>query len=268
MSTKVFWGLLGAILVGWIVLFVTVVMGQMETYNAESTKLDRRVKSMRDYAALPEDELPTESLLEKKQNLYDNWERNVEAAQRFYEDREARVVGGIERNQAVWVARYRDEFEALGQRYRTATGLAAEEALPFDRMEEFGEHDLEFYEKAWKVQRFLIGEITDAGGRILEYKYSLSQRDRTELTEERPHPNFEVDEVVIKATLPPERLTRHLSKVLAHPDLNFGLHEFVVGKDPSDLVTDVIREIPEGGSRMDEPQVRFHVVWNVLTWSP
>mgnify|MGYP003339553133 CR=1 FL=1 len=64
MSDKVFWSLLGAEVVLWIVLFVVIVMPKMADYDSVSAKLKRQQKDLKEYSRKVDRELPTEDLVE------------------------------------------------------------------------------------------------------------------------------------------------------------------------------------------------------------
>jgi len=272
MSDKVFWSILGVILVAVIGLFVGLVSPKMSTYAQKTKELDGRVKAMSKFAGNAPNELPSAALLEAKQGYEREWERSVAAARGFYESRETRIAGPVRQiggNRANWVAQYRDAFADLATRYRQAHGLAEDAALPFAELEEPGpQADLVQAEKAWRVQSLLLEEVLAGGGEVISYT-TQNQKARESQDKEDPRPGFSLDQVTLKAKVPPARLTGFLEKILGHEDLVLEIDRLVVGKDPTSLFYDIVQK-KENGTVPDpvEPAVIISLTVNVLTWKP
>lgn len=271
MSDKVFWSILGVILVAVIGVFVGVVSPKMTDYSEATAKLDSQLKAMANFAKKAPDELPSETLLEAKRRTEREWQRGIAAARAFYESREGRIgapVRAIGGNRANWIAKYRDGFAALAARYREARGLAADAALPFAELEEpDAQADLVQAEKSWRVQSLLIGEVIDAGGEVLAYT-AQNRRAAESQSKDDKRPSFTLDQVTLKATFPPTRLTGFLERILGDPDLILEVDELVVGKDPKSLIFDVVRKQERGDPDPVEPAIVFSLRLNILTWSP
>jgi len=272
MSDKVFWSILGVILVAVIGLFVGLVMPKMDRYSELSTQLDGRVKAMSKFAGMEPTELPSEALLGAKKSYQSSWQRGVEEARAFYEAREERIAEPVRRiggNRANWLAQYRDSFAALAARYREARGLAAEEPLPFAELEEPDPAvDLVHYEKSWRVQSLLIEGVIDAGGEMISYA-AQQKRAMESQNKEDPRPSFSLDQVTFKAKLPPSKLSGFLHELLAHDELTLEIEELVVGKDSKSLIYDLARKkAKETDPDPVEPEVIVSMILNILTWKP
>ncbi len=267
MSEKVFWSVLGGLLLGFVAALALVVYPKISEYSTASAKLQKEVAKMKKYAKMEPAELPTRALSDKKRVFIEEWQSNVDSARRFHEDREKRLSGSISQNKALWEAGYKDDFRTLGERYRLVAKLPDDVELPFKTIENLDEKDLTLadYEKSWRVQKLLISEIIDAEGTVLEY---LTQpgRQRESQNKDDPRPNFKLDQVTLKAKLAPKLLTELLTRVLGHPDLTLELASMVVGKDPRKLIPDVVQV--KDSAVGDEPQVVVRLTFNVLTWSP
>ena len=79
MSDKVFWSLLGAEVVVWIVLFVLLVMPKMSEYDSVTDKLRKQQKSLREYSKRVDRDLPTKDLLDAEEKFNASWEKQCAA---------------------------------------------------------------------------------------------------------------------------------------------------------------------------------------------
>ncbi len=275
MSEKIFWGSLGAILLGWIVIFFLVVWGQIGHYETVSAQLAKNVNAMKKYSKRSPEELPTERILEKLTRYNQSWKKNVDDAVDFFESREARLKSGMpSQNKNSWLAGYRDSYESLAKDYRASLSLEADDDLPFEKIEienngnEYQLEDLLRAERQWLVQQLVISEVIAAGGSVSEFE-TIDKRKRDDLNEDvDPRKDFDLDRITIQVKMPPSRITRLIHKALDHSLLNMELNSILVGKDQAALIGDVVFKVDAEGERIAEPPVMAWMVWSVLAWKP
>ncbi len=275
MSEKVFWGSLGGILLGWIVLFFLVVWGQIDQYGKVSAQLAKNVSAMKKHSKRTPEELPTDLILNKLTRFNESWKKNVDNAVDFFESREARLKSGMpSQNKNTWLAGYRDAYEALAKDYRASLELEVDEDVPFEKIEieDNGSasqlEDLLRAERQWLIQQLFISEVIAAGGSVSEFE-SIDKRKRDDLNEEGdPRMNFDLDQITIQVKMPPSRVTRLIHKALDHSLLNLELNSILVGKDQAALIGDVVFKVDAEGDTIAEPPVMARMVWNVLAWKP
>jgi hypothetical protein len=268
MKNKVFGSILGGLFALWVAVFLLVVYPKIQEYGAVKKSLGNRVKSMEKYAKATPEELPTQSLLQKKDQYYGEMERGVDEVKRFHQTRDDRIQRDIPASRDLWVARYRDAYDLLGSEYRQATGLAEEQPLPFPRMEKFDEGETADYERAWRVQKLLVGEIIAAGGEVHSYSAASSAKERESNRKDDPRPGFVVDRVTLKGKIPPREMSDFLGHILGDDLLVLEVDGLVVGKDLRAISPEVVQDLPEGAEAPSEPRVLIALDLNVLTWQP
>ncbi|MGE4620393.1 MAG: hypothetical protein AAEJ04_11360, partial [Planctomycetota bacterium] len=126
MKDKVFWSVLGAILLGWIILFFLLVWPKMTAYESVTKKLSRSNRAIQKYAKMDSGELPTEDLVEAEEKYLANWRKQIDRAEAFHQNRAALFIEGVVGDLSAWSTRYRDDFELLQSRYRKHVGPADE----------------------------------------------------------------------------------------------------------------------------------------------
>jgi len=157
MSDKVFWSLLGAEVVLWIVLFVIVVVPKMSEYDSVSAKLKRQQKDLKEYSRKVDRDLPTEDMVKAEEKYLESWSKEIDRAEEFYSSRVSRFAEGTSSDLSGWSTRYRDGFDLLVKRYRSEVGLDAAAELPFLAQEDLDDVDkIVNYERRWKVQSHLV----------------------------------------------------------------------------------------------------------------
>ena len=273
MQDKTFWSILGALVLGWIVLFyMLVVGGGMKTYSEKSSSLKSKVRAMKDFAEMAPEDLPTEELLDRKTAEIEAKEKMLADAQQFFIDRENRLFAGAAiNNKAAWEGRYRDQYALLGDEYRRAHPPAEDaeevEDLPFALLEnKILEGDLSQAERLWRTQKLVVEAVLDAGGDILSADPANRSTLRSAVKAEKAkRPRFELDRVNTLAELPATKISPLLATLLAHPELNLEVESLTVGKNPQGLIAEVVRE---GEEHMAEPMVFMNLSLNVLKFIP
>ena len=75
MKDKVFWSILGAILLGWVLLFFLFVWPKMDAYNEVTDTLSKSNRAIQKYARMAAEELPTEDLVEAQEKYLASWNK-------------------------------------------------------------------------------------------------------------------------------------------------------------------------------------------------
>ena len=253
MSDKVFWGLLGAEIVVWIVLFVLLVMPKMSEYDKVTSKLKRQQTDLRNYATKVDRDLPTENLLEAEEKFLSNWAKQIDRAEEFYSSRVSRFEEGASSDLSGWTAGYRDGFDLLVKRYRSETGLAADAELPFTAQDDLGDvTKIVNYERRWKVQNHLVNlALENRGSKIMELVIDRRTTRGNRSADEGPS-RFPVS---LKMAIPGNRVVNFLGQIMKHPFIDYSVEKVAVSKDRQNLLYDVVNEVsPEAGD-MGEPNV-------------
>ena len=269
MNDKTFWSILGALLLGWVVLlYVLVIGGAMQDYDKASKELESKVKAMKDFSEDGPSELPTETLLERKERLITAYENNVGNAQAFFTSREDRVDASIKPSRDLWLANYRDEYDALMRRYNELHpagepqngGRGKED--PFDKIKESLADDRPRAERMWRTQRLLVGKVIDAGGKLESCKFGADRN------QDRREP-FALDNVTLSGAVPPSAIPEMLESILSHSDLALEIDRLVIGKDMSQLTDELVIELPSPDAEgPEEPPVLIKLTVNILKYDP
>ena len=253
MSDKVFWSLLGAEVVVWIVLFVLLVMPKMSEYDSVTAKLKRQQKDLREYSKRVDRELPTEDLLEAEEKFLSNWGKQIDRAEQFYSSRVSRFEEGASSDLSGWTAGFRDGFELLAKRYRSDTGLAADAELPFTKQDDLDDASkIVSYERRWKVQNHLVNLVLEnRGAEIVELVIDRKTTRGRASADDGPS-QFPV---YLKMTIPGNRVVNFVGQIMNHPFIDYTLEKVAVSKDRENLLFEVVNEVsPEDGD-MGEPNV-------------
>lgn len=253
MSDKVFWSILGAEVVVWIVLFVLLVMPKMSEYDSVTGKLRKQQSSLREYSKKVDRDLPTKDLLEAEEKFNASWSKQLDRAEEFFSSRVSRFEEGASSDLSGWTAGYRDGFDLLAKRYRSTTGLAADAELPFSIQDDLADMTkIVDYERRWKVQNHLVNLTLDnRGSEILELVIDRKTTRGSRSADEGPS-RFPVS---LKMTIPGNRVSEFLGQIMKHPFIDYSVEKVAVSKDRQNLLYDVVNEVsPEEGD-MGEPNV-------------
>ncbi|OUU25585.1 MAG: hypothetical protein CBC13_01920 [Planctomycetia bacterium TMED53] len=253
MSDKVFWSLLGAEVVLWIVLFVVIVMPKMADYDSVSAKLKRQQKDLKEYSRKIDRELPTEDLVEAEKKYLGKWEQEIKRAEEFYSSRVSRFVEGVSSDLSSWSTRYRDGFDLMAKRYRSDVGLEADAELPFTAQEDLDDVDkIVKYERRWKVQNHLVNLVlANRGSTIVELTVDrrLARAGRGGDGDSTSFP------VSLKMTIPGNRVVNFVDQIMKHPFIDYSIERLAVSKDRKELLFDVVNENRPEDDEMGEPNV-------------
>ncbi len=262
MKDKVFWSLLGAILLGWVLLFAFLVWPKMTEYDKVTDKLSKEKKAIQVYAKMDVEELPTDDLVEAKENFLKNWRKQLDRATQFHENRSALFTEGAVSDLSSWATRYRDNYDLLVNRYVQHTGYAGDmEDIPVKVQEDLSDPSkVEKYEKYWKVQKFLVDEvIAIPGASIAEEGLEVGKRTRGNKDETGRF------QVVMLARVPPAQIGNLVDNILRHTFVDFDVKQLSVSKDRNNLIFDVIEEVaPESHGVASEPVVWLRLELDVL----
>ena len=253
MSDKVFWSLLGAEVVFWIVLFVLLVVPKMSEYDSVTSKLKRQQKDLKEFSKRVDRDLPTEDLVEAEEKFLTNWSKQIDRAEEFYSSRVSRFDEGASSDLSGWTAGYRDGFDLLAKRYRSETGLAEEAELPFFAQEDLTNVDkIVNYERRWKVQSHLVNlALENRGAVIYELRVDRKATRGSRSTSEGPT-RFPV---YLKMAIPGNRVVNFVGQIMKHPFIDYSLDRVAVSKDRQNLLFDVVNETKPEDVDLGEPNV-------------
>ena len=85
MSDKVFWSILGGILLGWVILFVLLVLPKMQAYDSVSADLKSKHRTLDKFSKRTDRDLPTQRLINKEEEFLQSWKKEIDRAEEFYE---------------------------------------------------------------------------------------------------------------------------------------------------------------------------------------
>lgn len=264
MKDKVFWSILGAILVGWIILFFVLVWPKMQSYNTVTGKLKSKKTAIQKYAKMDSVDLPTQDLVEAQEKYLVSWRKQIDRAEQFHETRAALFIEGVVSDLSSWSTRYRDDFELLQSRYRKHVGLDAEAELPFQVQEDADDPSMiPAYERRWRVQKDLVDRIISIQGASIE-ELSIDKKTRRgggDSSDSR----FIKFPVVLRAFVPPSRIGGIVDGLLRHNFIDFEIRHLAMAKQRESLVYDVVEQVAEGDLGLDsEPPVRLLLELDVI----
>ncbi len=264
MNDKLFWSLLGVILLGWIVLFLFMVVPKMNEYDAVTKKLSSEKRAIQKYAEMDSSMLPTEDLVEAKEKFLTRWRRQIDRAEQFHENRSILFAEGAISDLSAWATRYRDNFESLQSRYSQHTGHqfdAEDKDPPFEIMDDISDPgQVEKYERRWKVQKDLVDRIIAIPGASID---ELTIAKKT--TRKSNQADSGVFPVVFFAKVPPASVGSLVDGLLRHTYVDFEVKHLAIAKDKAGLIFDVVEELEEGSAGIgSEPVVLLLIEMNVL----
>lgn len=266
MSDKLFWWILIAIFAGWIALFFLLVWGQMGQYESVANKLKREKTSLVKYSRMSAEELPTEKLVSQRNKYYDDWRREVEDAERFFQSRDELFSRGVQNNLSDWNSSYRDQWDNLARRYRTHTGVDSDTEVPFGQLKDTSDTTkIEMYEKQWRAQETVIRGVLDIPQSTVD-DFEFASENRSNRSKGAVITgDFQRFGVTLKAAMPPSRIGQFLGTLLIDQRINFEVKKLNVVKDPRQLRYEVLEEVPDGDEVSDEePNVRVVLELEVL----
>lgn len=279
MSDKVFWGIVGGILVAELACFFFLVWPKMGEYDKESNRLANRVKAMESLAKKDVQELPTEKRLEAYQRHNEQVKSNRDATQAVWDGRDAAYEGPVESNGGgasfdpatgtlgAWQAHYANDYQKLSDRYKEKIGFGEDGDNPIPMVKNTNDKDMVLaYEKEWRAQKAIVSTLIDFGGSITNMRTEIPRDVRIVL------PHHERTRQSLHGSIPPKNLTPFIEKLLADPMINFDMHLLVVSKNDSELKYTTVEEIQleEGQEEpppAEEPNVRFVVKLDILDWT-
>jgi len=267
MKTNVFWGVVGAILVIWLVLLYFVIFdGKMTTYAGKVDRLDKLVRKVEKYAKMPAEELPTSDLLEKTENGYARWQKNVDDAQRFYQDRDdAFESRGTNRDLGTWQAAYKVAFSALKESYREYAGLEEDAEIPFREIKDLSDPTaIAEYQKLWNVQRTLIERTMEFGGRVRKVVLKTGRDVKGAEASE----SFDRIRSELQCSLPPRRHVGFVDALLSDKVINFEIQRLLMNKDREGVQYDLVSSLETWNDQeaAEEPRLRIVLVADALDW--
>lgn len=264
MKDKVFWSILGAILVGWILLFFLFVWPKMQSYNEVTGQLKSKKTAIQRYAKMSADDLPTEDLVEAQEKYLANWKKQIDRAEQFHKNRSALFIEGVVGDLSSWSTRYRDDFNLLQSRYRKHVGLDAEAELPFQVQEEAGDPAMiAAYERRWRVQKELVDRIIAIQGASIE-ELSIDKKTRRGGGDSSDDGLIKFP-VVLRAQVPPSRIGGIVDGLLRHNFIDFEIRHLAMAKHRESLVYEVVEKITAGELGLDsEPPVRLLLELDVI----
>ncbi len=267
MKTNVFWGIVGGIVLVWLILLGVVIYPKWNTYSEKKAKVTSAVSKLSKLAKREESELPTEQLLDRVSKRVENHEANLQSARQWYQARDDRFEDTQSQdNLAVWTSVvYEGGFVELEKQYRQAMGLEADAKVPFDRLKNMNkEEDLKLYQKQWNVQRTVIQKVIAHGGDVVKY----DKKEKPDLKLGLQHPDFTSIQSTANIWLPPGKIAAYVNELLNDDTINVSLVDLVVTKARNSLVYDLVEALPEGKEPMGEPMVRCLITFDVQDWSP
>ena len=264
MKDKVFWSILGAILLGWVLLFFLFVWPKMDAYNEVTDTLSKSNRAIQKYARMAAEELPTEDLVEAQEKYLASWNKQIDRAEQFHKNRAALFVEGVVGDLSSWSTRYRDDFELLQSRYRKHVGLDAETELPFLVQEDITDPDqIAAYERRWRVQKDLVDRIIAVRGASIEELTIDKKSRRAEVgASEGALIKFPV---VMRAFVPPARIGGILDGLLRHNFIDFEVRHLALTKERESLIYGVVEQVAIDDLGLDsEPAVRLLLELDVI----
>jgi hypothetical protein len=259
MNDKVFWSLLGVILVGWVVLFALFVMPKMTEYESVTKKLKNSKREIEKYAKMSSDDLPTIELVEAKRDFLLNWDKQIAKAEQFHINRANLFTEGAVGDLSSWSTRYRDNFGLLVSRYTHHTGYAGEtKDFPFKIQDNLDDPDkLQSYERVWRIQKDLVDRIIAIrGASIADDGLKINQL-RKKSSKDKSEGGIPIS---FLAKLPPASVGGLIDGLLRHTYVDFEIDKFSLAKTREGLIYNVVEEVEEGADGIaSEP-----VVWVLL----
>ena len=253
MSDKVFWSILGGILLGWVILFVLLVLPKMQAYDSVSADLKSKHRTLDKFSKRTDRDLPTQRLINKEEEFLQSWKKEIDRAEEFYTSRKFRFEEGASDDLSGWSTRYRDDFDFLVKKYRRHAGLADDAELPFEIQEDISNVDeIVNYERRWKVQFHLVDLIVNTRGTsivelLVDKKSGRSARNKNVDSESFP--------VVLKLRIPASKSVSFVDQILKHTFIDYSIDQLVVTKDRSQLLFDIVEEMKKEDVDRSEPAV-------------
>ncbi|MBT5737092.1 MAG: hypothetical protein HN891_06480 [Planctomycetes bacterium] len=260
MNDKVFWSLLGVILVGWVILFALFVMPKMTEYESVTKKLKSSKRDIEKYAKMSPDDLPTSELVEAKRDFLLNWDKQIAKAEQFHINRANLFTEGAVGDLSSWSTRYRDSFGLLVSRYVHHTGYAGEtKDFPFKIQDNLADPDqLQSYERVWRIQKDLVDRVLAIrGASIADDGLKINQQRKKSSSKEKSEGGIPIS---FLAKLPPASVGGLIDGLLRHTYVDFEIQKFSLAKTREGLIYEVVEEVEEGADGLaSEP-----VVWVLL----
>lgn len=261
MKTNVFWTIVITILVAWIGLMAFVIFSKGGEASKAESSLRSKVSKMGGYANMDAAELPTEDLVVAKRAFLANQERELEAAKRVFQDRDAKFEMVPTRKLDEWQAINEDRYNRLEEKYREYAELPGDEKTPFPKFD-LRANEIIPAEKAWKAMEFVVNAVMDRNGRIVDYKPQSKIQMMPAL------PDFDRSRYEVRADLPPSAVPGLTEALLGHPYINFEVNELIIGKVRENLKNRLVERIEGEGQPSPEPRVRVLITLDVLDWNP
>ncbi|MDE0959712.1 MAG: hypothetical protein OSB09_02940 [Planctomycetota bacterium] len=260
MNDKLFWSLLGVILVGWIALFFLLVLPKMNEYDSVTSKLKRSKTAIEKYAKMSASELPTSDLVAAKETFLTNWGKQISKAEQFHRNRTTLFSEGAVGDLSSWSTQYRDRFDMLVSRYSQHAGFTGEpKEFPFKIQEDLSDPDqLPRYERVWRIQKELVDRIIAIRGASFAVDgLKINQRGKKARLKEE---GSGATPVTFLAKLPPASVGGLIDGLLRHTFVDFEIEKLSLAKAREELIFEVVEEVEEGAEGVaSEP-----VVWLLL----
>ena len=264
MSDKVFWGAVGGVVVLVLAALFFLVIGPSGEYGKQSAALKSRVKSLKKFAQMDVEELPTDALIEAHEKRLDQMKERVQATQKFYSERDERFesyLGGLRQPDiSTWTAQYSDANNALLERYKAHTAETSLADAPWEAIRNVT--DVLEAQKKWRCLSSLVEATLAIPGSRIRLCNSQSARNLPE------YEHFEMSRYRMIVEIPPSQMSALIEKVLADNDVNFMLSSANFIKNLNELTTSTVRVVPPQTPENSEPNVLARLEFDVMDWAP
>lgn len=267
MKNQTFWGIVGGIVLLWLILMGVVVFPKWNTYGEKQGKVAAAAKKLKKFSAMPADEIPTDDLLDRKKRQIENFRTNNQAARDWYQSRDE-AFENLQGQSALgnWKnAVYSDGFGKLAERYRQHSGLGEEERLPFAEFKNLNDQsELVTYQKMWQIKRRVLSAAIDHGALIESY----SHENKADANRAMDLEEFQSLQATVVLALPPSKIEAYLNQLLNDEVVNFSISDFAFTKDKKALKYDLVEAATSGSGSAEEPRVMARIRFDVQDWNP